>query len=39
MMGRRSLLISQTVLFANTLGILKFFNEGEALIDKLPEVS
>ena len=39
MMGRRSLLISQTVLFASTLGILKFSNDGEALIDKLLEVS
>ena len=39
MMGRRSLLISQTVLVASTLGILKFSNDGEALIDNLPEVS
>ena len=38
-MGRRSLLISQTVLFASTLGILKFSNDGEALIDNLLEVS
>ena len=39
MMGRRSLLISQTVLFASTLVILKFSNDGEALIDNLLEVS
>ena len=39
MMGRRCLLISQTVLFASTLGILKFSKDGEALVDNLPEVS
>ena len=39
MRGRRSLVISQTVLFASTLGVLKFSNEGEALIDNLSEVS
>ena len=39
MRGRRSLVISQTVLFASTLGVLKFSNDGEALIDNLPEVS
>ena len=39
MRGRRSLVISKIVLFASTLGILKFFNEGESLIDNLPEVS
>ena len=36
MRGRRSLVISQIVLFASTLGILKFSKEGEALIVNLP---
>ena len=39
MRGRRSLLITQTVLFACTLGILNSSNEGEALFDNLLEVS
>ena len=36
MRGVRSLVISQIVLFASTLGILKFSKEGEALIVILP---
>ena len=39
MRGRRSLVISQIVLFVSTLGILKFFKEGEALFVNLPDVS
>ena len=39
MRGRRSLVISKIVLFASTLDILKFSNEGEALIGNLTEVS
>ena len=37
--GRRSLVTSQIVLFASTLGILKFSKEGEALFVNLPDVS
>ena len=39
MRGRRSLVISQIVLFASILGILKFSKEGEAFFVNLPDVS